>query len=319
MRIVSAVVRSGVLLGALLGFSAASYGQAPDDQEPVTKSGIANLSTEALRANSEIIAHLGTRIVGGQPVAIKDHPWQVGLIRGFLAEPQRSQFCGGSLIDGGWVLTAAHCVRNSLVREDPTRLNIVAGTAAYLSGGERIEVAEIHVHDKYNQTTMDHDFALLRLAKPATIDGTTVTKPIKPADASTTVKVRTRAWVTGWGATAESSPGAVDLLGVEVPVVSNATCNKPDSYNGDILNSMMCAGHAAGGIDSCQGDSGGPLSATLPGSTEPTLIGVVSWGEGCARRLKYGVYSRVSMAAGWISSTMSTRKASAASAPGGTK
>ena len=96
MKIVSALVRSGVLLGALLGLGTASYGQAPDDQEPVTKSGIANLSSEALRANSEIIAHSSTRIVGGEPVAIKDHPWQVALIRGFLAEPQRSQFCGGS-------------------------------------------------------------------------------------------------------------------------------------------------------------------------------------------------------------------------------
>jgi transmembrane serine protease 11D len=319
MRIVSAVVRSGVLLSALLGLSTASYGQAPDDQEPVTKSGISNLSTEALRANSEIIANLGTRIVGGVPVAIKDHPWQVGLIRGFLEEPQRSQFCGGSLIDANWVLTAAHCVRNDVVREDPARLNIVAGTAAYLSGGERIQVAEIHVHDKYNQTTMDHDFALLRLAKQATIDGTLPTKPIKTVDASTTVKVRTKAWVTGWGATAEGAPGTVDLLGAEVPIVSNATCNKPDSYNGDVLPSMMCAGKATGGVDSCQGDSGGPLSVTLPGSTEPTLIGVVSWGEGCARRLKYGIYSRVSMGAEWISSTMSTRRASAASAPGGTK
>lgn len=320
MKIVSALVRSGVLLGALLGLGTASYGQAPDDQEPITKSGIADLSQEALRANSEIIAHSSTRIVGGEPVAIKDHPWQVALIRGFLAEPQRSQFCGGTLIDGGWVLTAAHCVKNSLVREDPTRLNIVAGTAAYLAGGERIEIAAINVHPKYNPTTMDHDFALLRLGKPATIDGTTVTKTIKTADATTSVATRTQAWVTGWGATAEGSPGAVDLLGAKVPVVSNTTCNRPDSYNGDILDSMMCAGRASGGVDSCQGDSGGPLTATLPGGTAPTLIGVVSWGEGCARRLKYGVYARVSMAADWISSTMSSGgRGTTASAPAGTK
>ena len=87
--------------------------------------------------------------------------------------------------------------------------------------------------------------------------------------------------------------------------MANDVCNRPESYDGDITANMMCAGREEGGVDSCQGDSGGPLSTLLDGRT--TLVGVVSLGEGCARRLKYGVYARVSAAAPWIASTMAGR------------
>jgi secreted trypsin-like serine protease len=85
--------------------------------------------------------------------------------------------------------------------------------------------------------------------------------------------------------------------------VSNAICNKPESYNGDISANMLCAGKETGGIDSCQGDSGGPQTTRIQG--KPVLIGVVSWGEGCARRLKFGVYARVTAALPWIATTTS--------------
>ena len=300
--------------GAALCVAGPAYAQATGgtsqtaDEDAAEAAALPAISADVVRANSEVLAHPGGRIVGGEPVTIKDHPWQVALIRGYLAEPQRSQFCGGSIIADNWVLTAAHCVRNSVVREDASRVNIIIGTERYIAGGERIEVKSIHVHPKFDANTMDYDFTLLRLARPVTTGGAVTAKAIQPAAANASLPARTRSWVTGWGATAEGGPGSLELLGAQVPVVTNATCNKPQSYNGEITDRMICAGKVQGGVDSCQGDSGGPLTATLAGSSTPSLIGVVSWGEGCARRLKYGIYARVSLAADWIASTMAANR-----------
>jgi secreted trypsin-like serine protease len=231
------------------------------------------------------------RIVGGQAVTIADHPWQVALIRGYMSS--RSQFCGGSLIAPNVVVTAAHCIVNPIVQNNPARVDIVAGTEIFSEGGERLDVDAIFVHPQYNPANNDFDVAIVTLTAPSTLgrpvalDPQPVTQPVQ-------------AWVTGWGALSEGGLGTPDLLGVELPIVDTAACNQAASYNGDITDQMICAGLREGGKDSCQGDSGGPL--TVGRGPTARLVGIVSWGEGCARRLKYGVYTRVSSVAPWIQS-----------------
>jgi secreted trypsin-like serine protease len=142
---------------------------------------------------------------------------------------------------------------------------------------------------------------LLRLQRPVTQG-----KVIEWAKEQTPIGEGTTACATGWGATFEGGPGAIDLHGVELPIVSTEVCNRPESYGGDVTAAMMCAGKKEGGVSSCEGDSGGPVSTLVEG--RPTLIGVVSWGEGCARRLKYSIYARVSTVAPWIASTTAGSK-----------
>ena len=110
--------------------------------------------------------------------------------------------------------------------------------------------------------------------------------------------------MTGWGRTKEGDekPASEVLQKGEVPYIENATCNAKDAYDGKIKPGMMCAGYRDGGVDSCQGDSGGPL--VLRGQDGPVLVGVVSWGEGCARKLRYGIYTRVTAYSDWIAKTI---------------
>jgi len=231
------------------------------------------------------------RIIGGNAVDISDFKWQVALIRGYAPEPMRSQFCGGTLIAADIVLTAAHCVDNNIVRKEANRIDIVAGTAFYASGGERIHVDAIFIHPQWNANTNDYDFAILKLSSKSVMGA-----PI-PLQAQAPV-VGSLAEVSGWGALSEGGTSSPDLLAAQLPIVSLDECNKKDSYNGELTSEMLCAGMRDGGIDSCQGDSGGPLVSVATRK----LIGVVSFGEGCARSLKYGVYAQVSSAIPWIRS-----------------
>jgi secreted trypsin-like serine protease len=237
-------------------------------------------------------------IVGGRPVVdISEVPWQVALVQG--SGGSLFQFCGGSLIAPNWVITAAHCVDNFMVQKDPKRLDVIAGTVTYNMGGVRTEVEKLFVHPRWGQTGTQYDFdaTLLKLKTPVS-----VVAPIKLMSSSGTLPDGLSVRVSGWGAISEGGPVSATLRLVDVPVISNAECNKPESYNNLVSAQMFCAGDREGGKDSCQGDSGGPVMSAASGTKE--LAGIVSWGFGCARRLMPGVYTRVSTVAQWAAETM---------------
>lgn len=253
-------------------------------------------------------APIHPQVVGGIIAAPGAWPWQVALVVAAQPNPNNGQFCGGSLIDPEWVLTAAHCVVDNGFVSNPTDIDVVLGINRLSTGpttgssGQRIDVAQVIPFSSFNEFTVDSDIALLRLATPATLTSTVSTIGLIGPGDSALVTPGAMATVTGWGNTiAQPIPGGMnfpdDLYQASMPIVSNAICNT--SYSGQITNNMLCAGYASGGVDSCQGDSGGPL--VVPnGSGGWLLAGIVSWGNGCAQPNLYGVYTRVSQFKGWV-------------------
>jgi uncharacterized protein YjaZ len=225
-------------------------------------------------------ALLSGRIVGGGAAGPADNPFQVALL--FAAEPDaaRAQFCGGTLLTETHVVTAAHC--SDFVTAG--QVQVLTGARRLDGTGVRRNVRRIAIHPGWNAATFDNDAAVWELDTPAA--GTAVASL-----ATEDGPVGANLLATGWGATSEGGPGAIDLQRVAVPLADRGNCNDANSYGGQITDVMLCAGVDAGGVDSCQGDSGGPLTR---GPGNGTLTGITSWGTGCARPNLFGVYTRVS-------------------------
>jgi secreted trypsin-like serine protease len=226
------------------------------------------------------------RIVGGVETTIRQHPWQVALQ---IRDGTNWVLCSGSLIAERWVVTAAHCFSR---RTSPADIKIKAGATNYMTDGTWIAVERIVLHENYDAQTHENDIALIKTG------ALTSGRAIRLAVSTEPLREMQRLEVTGWGATSEGGLVSPKLQKVQVPFVSNTTCNKPGAYHNHIKPGMMCAGSRDGGTDACQGDSGGPLVKRA--ESGPILVGVVSFGEGCARKLKYGVYTRVAYYRGWI-------------------
>lgn len=229
-------------------------------------------------------------IVGGTTVSVNSFPWQISL------QSFNSHFCGGSIIDAQWILTAAHCVEG----ESASRLNIRAGTSTWSRNGQTRQVRRVIMHPSYNGDPADgYDIALLELSSPLSFGA-----GVQPVPLTTTTDEQAGitsagavATVSGWGATREGGSGSSTLRAVSVPIISNAQASQ--LYRYQIDNTMLAAGIVGtGGKDSCQGDSGGPL--VVSSAAGPSLAGVVSYGFGCARGQYPGIYTRVSAYLGWI-------------------
>lgn len=222
------------------------------------------------------------KIVGGVEAVKGDFPFIVSLQGSY-----GGHFCAGSLIKKDWVLTAAHCIPGDIK-------TVVIGLHDQTQDqyAEKFEVDQIIPHPDYNKQPQDYDFALLHLKGESKFPPVALIR--KPLRKLLFGKVD---FVTaGWGYSEEGGDVENILRKVTVPLVSARTCSK--AYPGYITDRMICAGFEAGGKDACQGDSGGPL-VTGSGSGR-VLAGVVSWGEGCARPNKYGVYSKVYSVLPWI-------------------
>jgi uncharacterized repeat protein (TIGR01451 family) len=255
-------------------------------------------------------SELAPLIIGGEEAIPGAWPWQVALVDGGATDFYPNvQFCSGSLIDEEWVLTAAHCATTGYGDPFlPSEVDVIAGIHNLDTpeqGCQQLEVAEIIVHEQYDDWIIDNDIALLRLASPATLGATQglTVGLISLVDDDMGNLAGITATVTGWGT--RSDPGKdypETLHQVQVPIITNSQCESwyDDSVGPDdwITVNMLCAGFAEGGKDACYGDSGGPLM--IPDGQGWRLAGIVSWGWDCARPYQPGVYTRVSQYIDWI-------------------
>ena len=221
-------------------------------------------------------------IVGGNPATQGDRTYQVSLGNGG---------CGGTIIADQWILTAAHCISNNW----PSTVRVGVHTLSS-NEGETHNVVEKIVHENFSSVSGGYDVALLK------VSGTINTSYVRAKLPTAAVMQNAAApgdlvTTSGWGALSEGGSSPDVLHEVDVPVVSGAVCKQAYSSFND---TMICAGYQQGGKDACQGDSGGPLVAAY--QNEIYNVGVVSWGDGCARPNKYGVYANTYEFVNWINS-----------------
>lgn len=257
-------------------------------------------------ATTAFEAEYGPKIVGGQDATIEEFPWQVALTDG------TSQFCGGSIIDARWILTAAHCAT-------PTLTHIRAGVTNKTDSatGQDIPVLRQILHPAYEvKNPSDSDIMLLELASPLNLSGPKAKAiPIMTAQAAASgiQNPGVNALISGWGALSSGGTAPDILQKATVPIVANeeAALNyaaNPNYGPGYITAKMIAAGYlGVGNIDACQGDSGGPLVVSDNTSALGyRLAGVTSFGEGCASPDYMGIYTRVSKFEIWINNKMSS-------------
>ncbi|KAJ1151411.1 hypothetical protein NDU88_004193 [Pleurodeles waltl] len=225
-------------------------------------------------------------VVNGYNCAKGSVPWQVYFTY------NGGRWCGGSLINQYWIVSAAHCYQpaNTLV--------------AYLgeydttfteSTEQAIQVAEVIKHPNYDSTNQNNDIMLVKLSKPAQYNHfvSPIALPTGCAAAGT--------WclTSGWGNTVPDGvvyPRVLQCL--DLPIISSAQCQQTYPYY--YTANMMCAGFMQGGRDTCGGDSGGPLACN------GQLQGVVSWGPSkCASKDAPGVYTKVCNYNAWINQVTS--------------
>jgi secreted trypsin-like serine protease len=243
-------------------------------------------------------------VIGGTPTTTAQQPWVVALAsRSRFGASRSGQFCGAVAVAPRTVVTAAHCMgREALGVSDWKQLpdlRVIAGRTD-LSGtsGEEIPLSAAWVNPSFDPATNSGDVAVLTLSRA--LPSTSFLTMADPSDTDA-YKAGTVARVYGWGDTTGQGTYSNTLRSASVTVFADTVCERayPGSSDGTYVPAtMMCAGASGGGRDACQGDSGGPLVV------DGRLVGLVSWGSGCALAAYPGVYTRVSAVAALVSAHM---------------
>jgi trypsin len=230
-----------------------------------------------------IAASPSSAVVGGSNAGPNEYPAVAEITFGAF-------LCTGTLISPTVVLSAGHCgsVTGAAVASPaswPPQLIDVRIGSNKPGQGEDVPVSQVTVNPNYLLTS-GYDISLLRLSRastkaPVKVAGSTEGASWTPSTLET---------IVGWGATEEGGDLPDTLQKAQVPITTDSVCG--NAYSDFDAATMVCAGFPQGGVDTCQGDSGGPMFGTnATGALR--VVGATSFGEGCARPNKPGVYARV--------------------------
>ena len=234
-----------------------------------------------------------TKIIGGR--LADDHKFMATLIK----NDSNRQGCGGTFVAKDIVITAAHCLSKF---ENKFRIRPGSKNAA-ATNDVLLDVVAMIVHPGFDETTMLNDIAILKVTGDQAILDTIIPIPLNAESAIPGDNADEVLTVIGRGNTTSQGSFLEDILRqVDVKLIPTAACI--EAYKTGIDGTVICGGNSlAGGQDSCQGDSGGPLVRKF--DDEYKLVGIVSWGEGCAQAKAPGVYTRVSSFTDWTEQEIS--------------
>ncbi len=250
------------------------------------------------------------QIVGGKNIKIEDAPWQIALFR-FDEQSGKisTQFCGGTIIDEYWILTAAHCVFRTKAED----IRVVASSTTLTGAatqGQIMEVAEIIVHDQYNEEPINNDIALIRLQNPldlSTAKAKAVPIITKNDEENGYTNSGVSGIISGWGTLTYQGNQPDTLQAVTIPIIPNDTANAwfkespmySELEGWEVNETMIAMGKVEGGISGCHGDSGGPF-VVKNANNEWAIAGITSWGLICGDPKMPSVYTRVSFYENYI-------------------
>ena len=229
-------------------------------------------------------------IVGGTIATPFEYPFITSL------QVDNDHICGGVLLNPTTVLTAGHCSEGI---DDVSVLSVKVhrhdlSKSESTEQGATLTVSEIINSPGFRQVgdSLMNDISIWKVS----LKSGKLPKEALTIGSAALEKPGTLLTVAGWGRTRENGAVSRVLREVSIPVVDFDACKK---FYPDLHSSSFCAGYEKGGKDSCQGDSGGPMFQVV--DDKVVLVGVVSYGNGCAR-LDPGVYTRVSAFKSFIQS-----------------
>ncbi|XP_078088474.1 coagulation factor X-like [Mustelus asterias] len=252
-----------------------------------------NAQTRDSEGGTSVPRESVVRILGGKDCPLGECPWQVLLI-----DETGKRFCGGTILSETLVVTAAHCLNQTLtISAVVGEFNIKKNETTE----QRLEVMAAVPHHRFQAKTYDNDIAVLVLKNPMEFNENVIPICLPQREFAEMVLMKMPdALISGWGRVLDHGMTADTLQRLTVPYVDRTKCIESSKY--PVSQNMFCAGYKDESKDACQGDSGGP-HVTKHKNTW-FLTGIVSWGEGCGQKGKYGIYTKVSRYIKWLKMVM---------------